>query len=100
MISQYVRQASYLECRLTGKIFTVTAKCDCEDILDTDNPLSSENPLQKGHTHLHPDNFFSINNSIFGIVLFPIEIKKIEPLTELLPEGFPEALFHPPSFVS
>ena len=71
--SQYARQLSYLECKFSNTFKTNSVKCDCEKQAGLDKNDDNQSPVSKIHTHIHPDEFFSVTketglNSYFRIL--------------------------------
>jgi hypothetical protein len=95
LISQYAKQAGYLECRLANYFGTATIKCDCEKILLQGN---GPTPAPVSHNHLHLDELF-----------YPVHqlIKETSPVmgtlflttnSTMLHAGIPERIDRPPRF--
>ncbi|MEO7983584.1 MAG: hypothetical protein ABI688_05855 [Bacteroidota bacterium] len=56
--SQYARQLSYLECKLSNTFKFNSVKCDCEKQAGLDKKDNNQSPSSKTHTHIHLDEFF------------------------------------------
>ncbi|MBP8114646.1 MAG: hypothetical protein KAY50_04760 [Chitinophagaceae bacterium] len=68
-LSQYAKQLSYVECKLSNTFKAETAKCDCETILSQDNTSTPDQPANTTHFHVHIDDVYFVEknaaNSLF-----------------------------------
>ncbi|MGB4845701.1 MAG: hypothetical protein WBP16_14640 [Ferruginibacter sp.] len=62
-LSQYAKQLSYIECRISNTFKADAVKCDCETKLVQDNPSSPEDPVGLVHFHVHIDDVFFLNDN-------------------------------------
>lgn len=62
--SQYARQLSYLECKISNTFKTNTTKCDCEKQADFDKQDDKQPPGPTAHTHIHLDEFFAVAREV------------------------------------
>jgi len=62
-LSQYAKQLSYVECKLSNTFKAETAKCDCETILSQDNTGTPEQPANTAHFHVHIDDVYFIEKN-------------------------------------
>jgi hypothetical protein len=60
ILSQYVKQAVYIECRLSNTFKSFAVRCDCEKKAGLDNPTPGDAPLSMPHSHAHLDELFPI----------------------------------------
>jgi hypothetical protein len=57
-LSQYTRQLSYWECKLSNTFLADPVKCDCEKlVIELDNSADTA-PIPVHHTHIHPDDLY------------------------------------------
>ena len=64
IFSQYVRQFSYLECRLIAQLSNSQKICDCENNIDN---TSTENAMEtKTSIHNNLDEFFIFKQSVLS----------------------------------
>lgn len=56
--SQYAKQLSYIECKLSNKFKPDTVKCDCETKLAQDNSSAPDQPANTTHFHVHADEVY------------------------------------------
>jgi hypothetical protein len=81
--SQYARQLSYLECKLSNAFKSPELKCDCEKQAGFAKEESGPS-VPKAHLHLHLDEYFSAPKQTISIpfpktnntVLFSFYIEK------------------------
>jgi hypothetical protein len=59
-LSQYVKQAVYLECRLSNAFKSFAVRCDCEKKAGLEKPVTGDAPLSMPHSHTHLDELFPI----------------------------------------
>jgi hypothetical protein len=75
--SQYARQLSYLECKLSNTFKPDSSRCDCDKKAGLDKKDNNQSPVSKVHTHIHFDEFFSsareinINSSVNSLQVNP-----------------------------
>ncbi|HLG39396.1 MAG TPA: hypothetical protein VI461_06995 [Chitinophagaceae bacterium] len=62
--SQYARQLSYLECKLSNVFKPNLSKCDCDKKISLVSQDSNPSPASKVQTHIHLDEFFSIAGEV------------------------------------
>jgi hypothetical protein len=97
-ISQYAKQAGYLECRLANYFSTDIIKCDCEKILlaDTGDVM----PIQglPSHNHLHLDELFYPSFALLKELAAARAVLYISPQPAILQDGMPEQIDRPPQF--
>jgi hypothetical protein len=60
--SQYARQLSYIECKLSNTLRSSSLKCDCEKQAGFDKQDNKASPPAKAHLHIHLDEFFAISH--------------------------------------
>ena len=74
--SQYARQLSYIECRVSNSFKTATLQCDCEKTSnDYKGNTNTTLPHSKNHSHTITDECFT------EIKLFPISSALIPSLS-------------------
>jgi hypothetical protein len=59
-LSQYAKQLSYIECKLSNNFKAENAKCDCETKLAQDTSSAPDQPANTTHFHLHADEIYFI----------------------------------------
>ena len=62
-LSQYAKQLSYIECRLSNAFKADVLKCECETKLVQNNPSLPEQPVGLVHFHVHIDDIFFLSNN-------------------------------------
>jgi len=62
--SQYARQLSFLECKISNTFKFTTTKCDCEKQAGLDKKDTSPSPNSKTHNHIHLDEFFGVSKPV------------------------------------
>lgn len=70
-LSQYAKQLSYIECKLSNNFKAENAKCDCETKLAQDSSESPDQPANTTHFHVHANDVYfkeehSVNNPLFA----------------------------------
>ncbi len=96
VFSQYAKQLSYIECKLSNKFKPDTAKCDCETKLIQDNSSVPEQPANTTHFHVHADDVYFIEQNTVT-EQFSVRIDKIKSYylnVEL--KGFTNLILQPP----
>jgi hypothetical protein len=58
--SQYARQLSYIECKISNTLRSSSLKCDCEKQAGFDKQDNKTGPPAKAHLHIHLDEFFAV----------------------------------------
>ena len=63
-ISQYAKQASYLECVLFNYFKAPAQLCDCMKIISESKAATDHSPVPSAHNHLHIDESYLLPFSI------------------------------------
>lgn len=74
-LSQYAKQLSYIECRISNAFKADAVKCDCETKLVQVNPSSPEQPEGLVHFHVHIDDIFFLDDNPETAVCIPARIQ-------------------------
>jgi hypothetical protein len=59
-ISQYAKQLSYIECKLSNNFKTDVTQCNCETKLAEDSSQSPDQPINATHFHVHLDDIYFV----------------------------------------
>jgi hypothetical protein len=96
-ISQYAKQASYLECILSNYLIAPAEKCDCAKIVKQNKYPVNQSPVPVRHNHMH------IDESYFPILAVSRELYLNDHLvtsfftgSSKLHEGARDQPYHPP----
>ena len=97
MLTQYGRQAAYLQCKIeTFSVKTSTASCDCEKDFGNDLSKDVNNiPAQKNHVHISLDEYYVLNENSFRSITNDNPVKFPDAPGSFL-SSFNGNIFHPP----
>jgi hypothetical protein len=94
--SQYAKQLSYVECKVSNTFKSETAKCDCETILSNNIPVSPDQPANPTHFHVHIDDVYFLEKKATHDILLSASASLSSRYLNSECNGYSQLPFQPP----